>query len=206
MGVSEYPLKRILNFKGLSVRPSIRYPLKRCFFLQKLHQGRLHPRNMYSDPDHIQYLMNFQTWLDENCLEQALMNGDPLDVCFGDGAPLCYWRSGVDLWNGCCNDTLVIDADFLLADNVWAEDLFTAIRNMVRHCPMLNHIWIGGSDDAMSRAFKIVSGSGRRKADMATYIAGINVLKGHHAPPLVVTTMTSFGRGPNARTVRYQYV
>lgn len=28
MGVSEYPLKRIYNFKGLSVRPSHRYPLK----------------------------------------------------------------------------------------------------------------------------------------------------------------------------------
>ena len=28
MGVSEYPLKRIYNFKGLSVRPSERYPLR----------------------------------------------------------------------------------------------------------------------------------------------------------------------------------
>ena len=28
-GSSEYPLKRIYNFKGLSVRPSIGYPLKR---------------------------------------------------------------------------------------------------------------------------------------------------------------------------------
>ena len=27
-GISEYPLKRIVNFKGLSVRPSIGYPLK----------------------------------------------------------------------------------------------------------------------------------------------------------------------------------
>ncbi len=161
---------------------------------------------MYSDPDHIQYLENFQTWLDEGCLVLALMNGDPLDVCFGNGPPLCYWRWRVDLLGGCCNDTLVIDADFLLADGVWPEELFAAIRDMVRHCPILNHIWIGGSDDAMSRAFKLVSGRGQRKADMATYVAGINVLKGHHEPPLVVTTMTSFGRGPNARTVRHQYV
>jgi hypothetical protein len=28
MGLSEYPLKRILNFKGLSVRPSIGYPIQ----------------------------------------------------------------------------------------------------------------------------------------------------------------------------------
>jgi hypothetical protein len=161
---------------------------------------------MYSDPEHIQHLTNFQTWLNENCLEQALMNGDPLDVCFGDGRPLCYWRWRGDLWNGCCHDTLVIDADFLLVDGVGADELFAAIRNMVRHCPILNHIWIGGSEDAMSKALKLVSGKGQRKAEMATYIAGINVLKGHHEPPLVVTTMTSFGRGPNARTVRHQYV
>ena len=161
---------------------------------------------MYSDPIHLQYLENFQTWLDEHCLEQALMSGDPLDVCFGGGHPLCYWRMGGDLWNGCCNDTLLIDADFLQADGVSSEELFAAIRDKVRHCPILNHIWIGGSLDAMSRAFKVVSGGGKRKADMATYIAGINILKGHHGPPLVVTTMTSFGRGPNARTVRHQYV
>jgi hypothetical protein len=181
-------------------------PFGRTLFAGKINYDIVQRFNMHSDPVHIQYLADFQTWLDENCLEQALVNGDPLDMCFGGGPPLCYWRERVNLWNGCCHDTLVIDADFLLADGVGAEELFAAIRDKVRHCLTLNHIWIGGSDDAMTKKFKLVSGSGQRKADMATYIAGINVLKGHHAPPLVVTTMTSFGRGPNARTVRHQYV
>ena len=185
---------------------SMRGPFGRTLFASKINYGMVQHTSMYSDPVHIEYLENFQTWLDEHCLEQALLSGDPLDLCFGLAPPMCYWRWGVDLWNHCCHDTLVIDADFLLADGVGADELFAAIRDKVRHCPILNHIWIGGSDDAMSRVFKLVSGNGRRKADMATYIAGINVLKGHHAPPLVVTTMTAFGRGPTARTVRHQYV
>lgn len=161
---------------------------------------------MYSDPRHIEYLHGFQTRLDENCLEMALLNGDPLDVCSGGVYPVCYWKRQNDLWNQCCEETLLIDADFLLADGVTARELFAAIVDKVRHCSILNHIWIGGSGDAMSRAFKLVSGSGNGKADMAKFIAGINVLKGHHAPPLVVTTMTSLGRGPSARTVRHRYV
>ena len=35
-GLSEYPLKRIYNFKGLSVRPSIGYPLQMWVFAKSL--------------------------------------------------------------------------------------------------------------------------------------------------------------------------
>ena len=162
---------------------------------------------MYSDPDHLDLLENFQTWLDEECLELALKDGEPLEVCWDEeGRPLCYWKTWIPTAAECCHDTLVIDADFLVANNVGKRDLFAGIVDMVRHCNILNHIWIGGSEDSMARVYGLVSRAGKRKAEMATYIAGINVQKGHHSPPLVVTTVTSFGRGPSARTVRHQYV
>ena len=54
-GLSEYPLKPILNFKGLSVRPSIGYPLKQILgkprvFSKVIPWNRLFAFNMILKP------------------------------------------------------------------------------------------------------------------------------------------------------------
>jgi hypothetical protein len=174
---------------------------------------------MYSDPAHIQFTESarlVELDLPEDCLEKALLNEEPLDVCFGiGGIPLCYWKDIIN--TECCNRLLVIDADYLMAAQVKAIDLIEAIRKMVRNCPDLRHIRIGGSQQAMANHFKLVTNSGRRSAPFAAYIQGINVLKGYSAPhltalekhrslPLVVSTMTKLGSGPSSKVVWYRYV
>lgn len=160
---------------------------------------------MYSDPSHGEIADHIQD-MDEDCLVTALIEEQPLEKCFGNGGvELCYWRSDTDK---CCSELLVIDVDYLMDAGYRDRNLIEAIRNMVRDCPVLRHIRIGGSADAMSRHFKLVSPSGGKKKDFAIYIAGINVLKGHvspYRPPLVVTTMTKFGRGPTSRVKKFRY-
>jgi len=165
---------------------------------------------MYTDPADIEYTneLGFID-LDEDCLETALLNEKPLEDCFGSsGLPLCYWKD--DIIQNCCSELLVIDADYLRAGFIsknWSKgDLIKAIRSMVRDCPRLRHIRIGGSSDAMGTYFKLVTAAGGRRGDFAAFIAGINVLKSHRGHPLVVSTMTKLGSGPSSRVETFRYV
>jgi len=176
--------------------------------VEKTHLRGGSSRTMYTDPPDIEFTKDFGD-LDENCLETALLDEKPLEDCFGSGGlPLCYWKDDINL--KCCNELLVIDADYLMTGFIskhWPkEDLIKAIRSMVRDCPHLRHIRIGGSYDAMGTYFKLVTPTGGRKGDFAAFIAGINVLKAHGGPPLVVSTMTKLGSGPSSRVVKFRYV
>jgi len=179
--------------------------LRGCGFNNNTEERERFAEYMFSLPEHITYLENFDSELNEECFDDALKNEEPLQICFGNtGGNICYWKDSIN--TGCCRENLVIDADFLMANGAWNDGLIFAIADIVRHCDQLKHIYIGGSHDAMYRHFKIVSNSGSKKTAFASWIAGINVLKGHHRNPLVVTTATSFGRGPTSRVEKFRYI
>ncbi|MDA1131566.1 MAG: hypothetical protein O3B00_08745 [archaeon] len=160
---------------------------------------------MFSFPEHITYLENFNSELNEECFDDALKNEEPLEICFGNtGGNICYWKDSINIV--CCRENLVIDANSLMVYGVWDANLIFAIADIVRHCDQLKHIYIGGSHTAMHRHFKIVSKSGSKKTAFASWIAGINVLKGHHRNPLVVTTATRFDIGTTYRVEKFRYI
>ena len=105
----------------------------------------------------------------DDCITEQLINGDPIEECFGDGEPISIWPNG---GGGICTRRLLVLTDKMVAEN-W-QDLHGFLADYIDRCrPPLIKIQFHGTYWSM-RSLGLVSPTVRGTKRLADFAAAIN--------------------------------